>query len=118
MNGILNCVGGDSDYIDMNGDLYFYPDPTGANVLIPSGESPSTDSIVTVVDAETKFVLVYDGYRFTLGNVNEGSPIDLTGIIDKGEYRNATVTLDNIRIVYTDGIGVFINGTLVSAATD
>ena len=118
LSGILHCFAGDTDYIDMDGDLYFYPNPTNTDVIVPSGGSPSMDSIMTVVDAGTKFVLVYDGQRISLGNVNDGSIIDLKGIIDKGEYRNATVTLDNIRVVYNDGIGTFINATLVSATTD
>lgn len=118
LSGILHCFAGDSDYIDMDGDLHFYADPTNGDVIVSSGESPLMDSIMTVADAETKFVLVYDGQRFTLGNINEGSVIDLKGIIDKGEYRNATVTLDNIRVVYTDGAGAYLYGTLVSASAD
>lgn len=118
LSGILHCFAGDSEYIDMDGDLYFYPNPTGTNVIVPSRGSPSMNSIMTVVDVETKFVLVYDGQRFCLGNVNNDDVIDLSGVIDKGEYRNATITLDNVRIVYTDGAGAYLYGTLVSASAD
>ncbi len=118
LNGILHCVAEDTDYIDMGGDLFFYADPSDGKLIVPSKENLKMDRIASVVDPETKFALLCDGQRFYLGNVNEGSEIDLSGVIDKGEYRNATVTLENVRIVFTQGVGATVYGTLVSASAD
>ncbi len=118
LKGILHCVAEDTDYVDMGGDLFFYADPSDGKLITPSKENTRMDHIASVVDPETKFALLCDGQRFYLGNVNEGSVIDLSGVIDKGEYRNATVTLENVRIVFTQGVGATVYGTLVSASAD
>lgn len=118
LSGIMHCVSGDSDYIDMDGDLFFYADPSDGKLITPSAENPKTASLVSIVDPETKFALLCDGQRFCLGNINEGNVIDLSEVIDSGEYRNATVTLENVRVVFTEGAGAYVYGTLVSASTD
>ncbi len=118
LNGILHYVAEDTDYVDMGGDLFFYADPSDGKLITPSKENIKMERLVSIVDPETKFALLCDGQRFYLGNVNEGNVIDLSGVINSGEYRNATVTLDNVRIVFTQGVGATVYGTLVSASAD
>lgn len=117
LSGILHCVSGDSDYIDMDGDLFFYADPTDGKLFAPSKENIKMDRLVSIVDPETKFALLCDGQKFCLGNVND-DVMDLSGVINKGEYRGAKVTLDNVRVVFTEGAGAYVYGTLVSVSAD
>lgn len=118
LKGILHWVAEDTDYIDMGGDLFFYADPSDGKLITPSKENLKMERLVSIVDPETKFALLCDGQRFYLGNVNGGDVIDLSGVINSGEYRNATVTLDNVRIVFTQGAGATVYGTLVSVSAD
>lgn len=118
LNGILHYVAEDADYVDMGGDLFFYADPSDGKLITPSKENIKIERLVSIVDPETKFALLCDGQRFYLGNVNEDNVIDLSGVINSGEYRNVTVTLDNVRIVFTQGVGATVYGTLVSASAD
>lgn len=114
LSGILNCQNGDTDYIVMDGDLYFYPDPSGVKIIVPSGDTSDYARLSWFVDAENDFAICMDGERFMLGNINAEDAPDVSGIINKGEYKKVTVTLDNIRTVYSDSTGIFIYGKPVS----
>lgn len=118
LNGILHCVSGDADYIDNDGDVFFYADPSDGKLITPSKENLRMERLVSIVDTVAEFALLCDGQRFCLGNINEGNVIDLSGVINKGEYRNVTVTLDSVRTVFTGGGGAYVYGTLVSVSED
>ncbi len=118
LNGILHCVSGDADYIDNDGDVFFYADPSDGKLIAPSKENLKMERLVSIVDSVTEFALLCDGQRFCLGNINEGNVIDLSDVINKGEYRNVTVKLDGVRIVFTGGAGAYVYGTLVSVSED
>lgn len=114
LDGILHCVSGDSDYIDADGDLLFFADTSKcSNIPVPSTANSDIDMITRSVDIAGQFALICDGYRFYLGNINT-TTTDLSGIIKQGEYISATVTLDNIRIVFSDGAGKIVNADIVS----
>lgn len=118
LSGILHCVAGDSDYVDMDGDLFFYADSSNDRLIAPSKENLKMERLVSIVDPETKFALLCDGQRFCLGNINSEDVIDLSGEINKGEYRIAAVTINDVRVVFTAGAGAYLYGTLVSVSTD
>ncbi len=114
LNGILHCVLGDSDYIDSDGNLLFFANTSESSFIpVPSTGNSGMDIITKSDDTSAQFAIVCDGYRFYLGNINTIS-IDLSGIIDLGNYVNDAITLDNIRISYSDNGGKFVNADIVS----
>lgn len=113
LNGILHCISGDSDYIDSDGDLLFFADTSDFSYIpVPSTSDSAIDIITKSADTCSKLAVICDGYRFYLGNINTVST-DLSGIIDSGEYIKAKITLDNIRISYSDGAGKIVNADIV-----
>lgn len=113
LNGILHCVSGDSDYIDSDGDLLFFADTSDFSYIpVPSTSNSGMDIITKSADASSGFAIVCDGYRFYLGNINTVST-DLSGIIDSGDYLETEITLDNIRISYSDVGGKIVNADIV-----
>lgn len=113
LNGILHCVSGDSDYIDSDGDLLFFADTSDFSYIpVPSTSNSGMDIITKSADASSVFAIVCDGYRFYLGNINTVST-DLSGIIDSGDYLETEITLDNIRISYSDVGGKIVNADIV-----
>lgn len=113
LSGILNCQNGD-DYMVMDGDLKFFPDPSDVKIIVPSKEVVDYAWLFWSVDAENDFAICMDGHRFMLGNINAEDAPDVSGIINKGEYKKVTVTLENIRTVSSDSTGISIYGKPVS----
>lgn len=113
LSGILHCQKGD-DYMVAEGDLIFFPDPSDGKLFVPSRDVADNTMLLQIVDPENDFAVCMDGERIFLGNINAENAPDVSGIIGKGEYKRVTVTLDNLRSVYSDSTGISIVGTVDS----
>ena len=113
LSGILKCQNGD-DYMVMDGDLIFFPDPSDVKIMVPGNEIVDFTTFLCYVDAENDIAICMDGERFMLGNIYGEDMPDVSGIINKGEYKKVTVTLEGIRTISSDSTGISIYGKPVA----
>lgn len=95
LSGTLYCVPED-DYQAFEGELHFFPDTNSFKQFpvvcefAPKGKRPAE-----IVYPDAKFA-VRCGAVYYLGNISDG---DYSGIIEKGEAAQVTVTINNINLV-------------------
>ena len=98
LEGMLIAFSDEDGYIDLKGDLLFYPDST-ENPLIPAPYTEGPSFTLQLTDAAGQIGLVSDGC-FRLGN-REDSELDLTGILpEDGRFVWVRVTLEDIDLNY------------------
>ena len=108
----MYCTAEDADYIDVQGDLFFFADTT-KNSFIPIPKGLSIDFIENHVDTVDKFAVSFDGKKIHLGNINEVS-VDLSHEFDSGNYIKAKVTMRGVRLMYNENGGALIYAEPVS----
>jgi len=95
--------------------LFFANTSKGSYIPVPTGGSTSSPELITQsADTAAQFAIIYDGQQLRLENISEAA-VSLSGVIDLGEYKEVTVTLDNISLMYTEAGGKFVRATLISA---
>lgn len=98
LEGMLIGFPDEDGYIDVKGDLLFYPDSTG-NPFIPAPYTEGTPRTQRLTDAAGITGLVSDGV-IHLGN-REETELDLTGILpEDGRFVWVRVTLEDICLNY------------------
>ena len=99
IEGVLYCFPGIPEYIDVQGDLKFYPNPTADNnILVPYD---MVQMPTRVVDPNRNYALIFDGCAFSLGNIND-IPVDIKSQFETKDYINAKITINNLRIIYDE----------------
>lgn len=116
LEGVLFCAPED-EYMVAQDDVYFYPNPASGVVPDPCdpyshefGEVP----LIRPVDLYSEFAFVSDGGSFHLGNVHE-LDVDIADWFADGPYVRVKVTLDGMRLRYSDNFGTQGWSTLKSA---
>lgn len=112
LKGVLHCIAEVPDYIDNQGDLLFFADTT-ENDFVPMPVSP-VDLTLKWTDTTDGFAAVFDGIIMRFGNIKDTS-IDLTDTFRNGSYVEAEITMKNIRVMYRENGGGFVNAELLSA---
>lgn len=99
IEGVLYCFPGTPEYIDVQGDLKFYPDSTaGESILVPYD---MVQMPTRIVDTNRNYALIFDGCSYSLGNINDVS-VNIKSLFETTDYVNAKITVSNLRIVYDD----------------
>ena len=116
LEGVLFCAPED-EYMVAQDDVYFYPNP--ASGAVPDPCHPYLYEfgqvlLVTPVDLYSEFAFVSDGGSFCLGNVHELG-VDIADWFEDSPYVRVRVTLDGMRLRYSDNFGTQGWSTLKSA---
>ena len=99
IEGVLYCFPGTPEYIDVQGDLKFYPNPTAdESILVPYD---MVQMPTRIVDPNRNYALIFDGCSYSLGNINDVS-VNIKSLFETTDYVNAKITVSNIRIIYDD----------------
>lgn len=110
IEGILFHITED-EYTVGQDDVLFYPDPTTGAVPASYDIFPT---LYSRVDLESEFAFFTDGVIMRLGNINDIA-VDLSRLFDGSVCVRAKVTLDSMRIQYSESFGPRVWGTLKSA---
>lgn len=106
LEGILFCAPED-EYMVAQDDVYFYPNPVSGAIPDPcdpySYESGEV-ALIYPVDLYSEFAFVSDGGSFSLGNVHE-LDVDIADWFMDSPYVRVRVTLDGMRLRYSDNFG-------------
>lgn len=105
LDGILYCIAEIPDYIDNQGDLIFFADPTKSDfVPMPKILVDFTEKWLDTMD---NFAAIYDGKRIRFGNINNVS-VDLSDTFRDSSYVKARITMKGVRAIYTENGGGFV----------
>ena len=99
-------------YNVMADDLTFFADSTKCD-SIPIAPIDVPEHVYTWADTAAEFAMVGDETRIRIGNYND-IDVDLSGIVDRGEYVKAKITIKDIYLVFYNGAVKGISATLVS----
>ena len=116
LEGVLTRCPED-DYMIAQGDVYFYPNPVSSAVPDPCNRYSYEFGevlLITPVDLYSEFAFVSDGGAFYLGNVHN-MDVDIEDWFDDSLYVRVRVTLDGMRLRYSDNFGTQGWSTLKSA---
>ena len=102
----------EDDYMFAQDDVLFYPDPTSG--IVPTTYDPYVAFTRSEVDLHDEFAFVNDGGMFSLGNVHEMN-VDIADWFNDSPYVKVRVTLDGIRLRYSENFGSQGWSTLKSA---
>ena len=106
MEGVLFCAPED-EYMVEQGDVFFYPNSVSGAVPDPYEPNSYESGMVLLirpVDPYSEFAFVSDGGSFSLGNVHELG-VDIADWFEDGPYVRVKVTLDGMRLRYSDNFG-------------
>ncbi len=99
IEGVLYCFPGIPEYIDVQGDLKLYPNPTvDTKILVPYN---TVQMPTRIVDPNRNYALIFDGVAFNLGNINEIA-VDIKSLFEENDYVYCKVTIDHLRLIYDD----------------
>lgn len=99
IEGILYCFPGIPEYIDVQGDLKLYPNPTVDNkIFVPYN---TVQMPVRVVDPNREYALIFDGCAYNLGNIDTIS-LNIKDWFETTDYVPCKVTISNIQLIYDD----------------
>lgn len=102
MDGILYCAE-DDEYIDAQGDVIFYPNPTQSD-YIPMPYEADTALTFSGLDLNSKFAFICDGGPFRLGNINDMNT-DISDYFENGHYVKVKAELTGIKVRYDESRG-------------
>lgn len=110
LEGVLLCFATGDGYMFAQDDVLFYPNPVSSAVPMPYGGVEMTQT-----GTDLKFAFMNDGGKFSLGNMHEMDVDIADWFEDYDSYVRVKVTLDGLRIRYTDNFGAQAWSTLKSA---
>lgn len=102
----------EDDYMFAQDDVLFYPNPTSG--VIPTTYDPYVAFAMSGVDLYEEFAFISDGEGISLGDVNSMS-VDIADWFKDSSYIRVKVTLDGMRIRYSENFGSQCWSTLKSA---
>ena len=101
----------EDDYMFAQDDVLFYPNPTTGT--LPTTYDPSLAFAANGVDLDNEFAFICDGGRISLGNANDMA-VDVSELFEDSSYVKVKVTLDGMRIRYSENFGSQCWSTLKS----
>jgi predicted small lipoprotein YifL len=101
INGVLYRLPTDADYIDVGGDLLFYPNADSSSFFpLPYSIFPMP---MRIFDETSEFALFGDTARVYMGNVRDFPEVE--ELYENSDYIQAEVTLTNLAIIYNEAGG-------------
>ena len=99
IEGVLYCFPGIPEYVDVQGDLKLYPNPTVNNsILVPY---KMVQMPTRIVDPNRNYALIFDGVAYNLGNINEIS-VNIKSLFEENDYVYCKVTIDHLQLIYDE----------------
>ena len=102
----------EDDYMIAKDEVLFYPNSNSGTV--PASFDPYVAIPISPVDLHDEFAFMNDGGQYSLGDVHE-MDVDIADWFDDQVYVKVKVTLDGLRIRYSDNFGSQYWSTLKSA---
>ena len=103
LEGVLYLCG-DEEYLSAQDDVLFYPNPTDCAVPIAISGSNGFSVTSNGVDLYSELAFINDGGKLGLGNVHELN-VDIADWFADASYVRVRITLDGMRIRYTENFG-------------
>lgn len=111
LEGILYRAPED-DYMIAKDEVLFWPNPTGS--AVPACCASYFCFATYGVDLHDEFAFINDGGTFSLGDIHE-MDVDITDLFEDSTYVRVKVTLDGMRLRYSENFGSQGWSTLKSA---